>query len=176
MHFPDSSRLFIVKYPDPVLRKRCEPIPVFGPELARLAERMFELMHRGEGVGLAAPQVGLSVRIFVSNATGEPQDNLAVINPEFVELTGAAELDEGCLSIPGVTVKMRRSKRAVMRFRDVAGIEQERSAEDLLARIWQHEFDHLEGRLIIDQMSDADELANRRAIRQLREDYAAARR
>ncbi|MCO6438018.1 MAG: peptide deformylase [Phycisphaerae bacterium] len=175
MQLPDLARLSIVKYPAPVLRKRCAPVESFGDDLVRLSERMLGLMVEGKGVGLAAPQVGLSLRLFVCNPGEDPADNLAVVNPEFVELTGAAELEEGCLSIPGVNVKMRRARRAVMRFLDPLGNVHESTAEDLLARIWQHEFDHLEGRLIIDQMSAGDEIANRRAIRQLRDDYAARR-
>lgn len=125
---------------------------------------------------MAAPQVGLGLRLFVCNPTGEPADNLVVVNPEFTELTGSAELEEGCLSIPGVTVKKRRALHAQMRFFDVHGQVQERSGDDLLARIWQHEVDHLDGRLIIDNMSASDEIANRRAIKQLEEEHAAVRR
>jgi len=173
---PSLNKLIIVRYPDPVLRRVCAPVERFSPELAKLAKRMLALMKEAKGVGLAAPQVGVSIRLFVCNATGEATDDLVCINPRFLDLRGAEEKDEGCLSIPGVNVSMRRATRAVMEAFDVKSERVERSTEALLARVWQHEIDHLNGRLVIDAMSVTDEIANRRTIKQLEADYAAARR
>lgn len=170
------AQLSILRYPDPVLRKRCLPIDQFDEQLAQLAARMIVLMHEAKGVGLAAPQVGLSVRLFVCNPTGESSDDVAWVNPVFKELTGAVEAEEGCLSIPGVNVPKRRAPRAVLEGQDLAGKPRRSDGVDLLARIWQHESDHLEGVLIIDGMSEVTEMANRRTLQQLAADYAASKR
>ena len=103
------DKLHIVKFPDPVLKKRGVDVTEFGPPLRALAERMLELMRQSEGVGLAAPQVGLSLRLFVCNPTGEPEQDLVCVNPTLTGLDGAEDGPEGCLSIPGVTVNMRRA-------------------------------------------------------------------
>ncbi|MEK6674382.1 MAG: peptide deformylase [Planctomycetota bacterium] len=162
----------IVFFPDPVLRAVAKPVEAFGPDLHRLADRMFELMRAEKGVGLAAPQVGVSIRLFVCNPTGKPEDDLVCVNPQLFELTGAAEHEEGCLSIPDVKVTMRRSKHALLRAHDADGQPFERAGTDLPARIWQHEIDHLNGRLILDFMSATDDIANRKAIQKLRADYS----
>ncbi|HNQ21493.1 MAG TPA: peptide deformylase [Phycisphaerae bacterium] len=165
------DKLRIVHHPDPALHVPCAPVTEFGPDLARFAQRLLELMRTGEGVGLAAPQVGVNQRIFVCNVTGEPGDDFVCVNPRFVALDGSAEAAEGCLSLPGVTVTMRRAAQVVLEGFDPEGNPIRREGSELTARVWQHEADHLEGRLIIDRMGDADEIANRRAIRQMVEDY-----
>ncbi len=161
----------IVRYPDPRLRRKCGPIDAFDESLAGLAERMLELMKRERGVGLAGPQVGFCRRIFVCNPTGEPSDDLVFINPELSELTGSVEAEEGCLSLPEVHVMMRRARRCRIKAVDVKGQPIDREGEDLLARIWQHETAHLDGGLIIDNMSGTDEIANKRLLAQLDADY-----
>lgn len=161
----------IVLYPDSRLRQKCAPVREFGEPLAALARRMIELMHANKGVGLAGPQVGVCERIFVCNPTGEPGDDRVFINPELSDLTGAVEGEEGCLSIPEVRVMVRRAKKCRIRGQDVAGEPVEAVAEDLLARIWQHETDHLDGRLIIDRMNPADKLANKKPLAQLEADF-----
>lgn len=164
--------LSLVHYPDPVLRRRCHPVEQFDAALSALAARMFEIMRAERGVGLAAPQIGLPVQVFVCNATGQPQDDMICVNPTLHDAEGAAEADEGCLSIPGVTVPMRRAVRITLRALDARGRPFQCVGEDLLARVWQHEYDHLIGRLIIDAMDAAVRLENRRAIRQLEDNYA----
>jgi len=176
MNLPDLDKLAIVHYPDPILKKTCTPVTAFGPEIKALTDRMLTLMKEGRGVGLAAPQVGLPLRLFVCNPTGEPEDDMLCINPEFLELTGAEEKEEGCLSLPGVGVNMRRATRAVMRLCDADGQVRDEVGEDLLARIWQHESAHLDGWLITDNMSPTDEISNRRALKQLKADFEPPRR
>jgi peptide deformylase len=172
-----TGNLKIVHYPDPVLKKRCELVSSFDAELAELAAKMIELMHADNGVGLAAPQVGVSIRLFVCNPTGERGNNdLVIVNPVLSDLSVAEERDEGCLSLPGVTVSMRRSVRARLKAQTLTGERIELSAEGMPARIWQHEIDHLDGKLIIDHMSAADEIANRRAIKQMKADFKKSRR
>ncbi len=176
MILPDPQKLRIELYPNPVLKMACTPIDRFGDDLQRFAEGMIELMLNVKGVGLAAPQVGVPIRLFVCNTTGEQGDSRIHVNPRFTDLTGAAEMEEGCLSIPGVDVAMRRATTAVMQTQDARGNKMEITATDLLARIWQHEADHLEGRLIVDNMSTSDEITNRKILKQLKADYAAARK
>lgn len=153
----------------------CAPVDTFGPDLAALALGMLALTREVKGVGLAAPQVGIPIRLFVCNVTGEPEADFVCVNPVFARLEGADELEEGCLSIPGVLVTMRRSNHAALKASDVNGQAFEQCADALLARVWQHEMDHLNGRLITDTMSPTDEIANRRALKQLEGDHAHPR-
>ena len=161
----------IIRYPDPCLRRKCEPIEVFDESLAALAQRMLDLMEQGNGIGLAGPQVGVCRRLFVCNPTGEAGDEHVYVNPELSDLTGRVEAEEGCLSLPEVQVTMRRARRCRIRAFDVAGRPIEAEAEDLLARIWQHETDHLDGGLIIDRMNGTDKIANKKTLAQLEADY-----
>ena len=116
------------------------------------------------------------LRLFVYNPTGEDGDSVVCVNPSLSGFEGAEDAEEGCLSLPEVTVTMRRSVRAVLTACDVDGKRFTLAAEGLVARIWQHEYDHLDGRLIIDRMSEVDEIANRRILKQLQRDYARAKR
>ncbi|MBK9121425.1 MAG: peptide deformylase [Phycisphaerales bacterium] len=163
----DLAKLYIIHYPDPRLRKRSAAITEFAPDLAAFAARMHELMRTGRGVGLAAPQVGVNVRLFVLNPTGEPQDGLTLVNPELHDPEGLVEAEEGCLSIPAVAVQVRRAQRLRVTAQDVQGRPFEFIAEDLVARICQHETDHLEGVLILDKQGPTDEIANRKVVRAL---------
>lgn len=173
---PDSDKCHLVLYPHPVLREVCAEIEAFTPQLAALAERLLEVMREVKGLGLAAPQVGVAIRLFVCNPTGEPEDDLIVVNPRIVEQQGVAEFDEGCLSLPDVTVSMRRATSLVVEAHDLDGQAVRLEAQDILGRIVQHETDHLDGKLIIDRMSEADEIANRRIVKQLEESYASLKR
>lgn len=170
--------LRILQYPDPVLRKKCAPIspedfaePCKRTELGALVRRMGELVIEHNGVGLAAPQVGLGIRLFVVNTSGEPGQEKAYINSEIGDLVGQIEAEEGCLSILGVTVMIRRAEEAVIRACDLAGRRFEESGRDLIARVWQHETDHINGRLILDYMNEESKLVNRRAIQELEREY-----
>lgn len=167
----DLEKLRIVCYPDPVLHQPCAAVQEFSEELAALAERMLVLMREAKGVGLAAPQVGVPLRLFVCNPRGEEGHQVICVNPALLDLSGADEKEEGCLSIPGVSVAMRRATRAVIEARDATGRPFRKIGVDLEARVWQHEIDHLDGRLIIDNMSATDEIANRRAVKQLEAQY-----
>ena len=167
----DVAALQIITYPDARLRKVCREVERFDEELAALAERMLQLMRQHEGVGLAAPQVGVLLRMFVCNPTGDPKDNHVYVNPRLADCAEQAAREEGCLSIPDGTVNVRRPLSCKMHAFDLQGRPIEETGSDLLARCWQHEFDHLEGRLIIDRMSESDKIANRKAIRQLEADH-----
>jgi peptide deformylase len=169
------GRLRIVKYPDPVLRQVCAEVTEFGPALEALGRRMLELMRQDRGVGLAGPQVGLLLRLFVCNTTGEPEDDMIWVNPKLSDFEGGEEANEGCLSLPEVTVPVRRPALVTITARDAAGREIVRRGEGLTARVWQHETDHLDGRLIIDYMSTESEFANRRALKELESEYRPRR-
>lgn len=163
----DPAKLRIVLYPEPVLRDVAQPVPEVTDHVRAVAARMIELMHQAPGVGLAGPQVGLPWRIFVANPTGEPGDDRVYINPTLTTAGGNAAREEGCLSLPEVTVEVIRPEHATIRATNLDGESFEESAGDLLARIWQHEYDHLDGVLIIDKMSPIDRMANKRALRAL---------
>ncbi|MCG3129176.1 MAG: Peptide deformylase [Phycisphaerae bacterium] len=167
----EPEQLGIIDYPHPCLRRAAAPVEQFDAVLARLAGRMFELMRAAKGVGLAAPQVGVSVRMFVMNATGEPGDDLIVVNPRLTDRRGGAESEEGCLSIPEVRVQVRRATRCHLTAQDANGKPFELDGADMICRIWQHEIDHLDGILIIDRMGPTDRIATRRALQELEEKF-----
>lgn len=144
-------------YPDPVLRRVAEPVTEFDESLERLVQDMAETMYASPGVGLAAPQVGVSRRLFVVDISSPRQEQLLVfVNPEIIEREGEITWEEGCLSFPDVHTDVQRTKRIVVRAQDAAGAGFELEAEDLLAVAIQHELDHLDGRLLIDNMSLLD--------------------
>jgi len=167
----DTLPTEIVKYPDPRLRRKAAPIEEFDDYVAALAERMLELMHTGRGVGLAGPQIGIPYRIFTCNPTGEPEDDLVFINPELSDLVGSVEAEEGCLSVPEVLVNVRRARKCSIRAYDIQGRPFALEGEDLLARIWQHECDHLEGTLIVDRMNGTERIAYKRQLADLEAAY-----
>lgn len=165
----------LVFYPDPRLRKVCAPVERFDASLRNLVGEMLELMSSRKGVGLAAPQVGVLRRLFVCNVTGQPADSRVYVNPEIVHMSGAIEAEEGCLSIPNINVPVRRAMRCTIRARNLDGDLFEELAEGLLARVWQHETDHLDGVLILDRTSDAEKLAIRRTLKELEKKFRPAR-
>src|SRR5689334_16458032 len=113
--------LAIVLYPDPHLRQMSKPVERFEPHLKELAMRMFELMREHRGVGLAAPQVGQNIRLFVMNHTGELKDDKVYVNPELTEAEGTEEAEEGCLSLPNINANIIRDKKMKMREQDLDG-------------------------------------------------------
>ncbi len=163
----DVSRLEILQYPDPSLRTVARPIDPIDDIVRAVAARMFELMHEAEGAGLAAPQVGLSWRMFVTRGDEEHPDRVFV-NPGIPKLDGELEVrPEGCLSLSGLTVDVRRPAAATLTSLDLDGRSMTLAATGLMARIWQHEHDHLNGVLIIDKMTPMDRIANRKLIKEL---------
>lgn len=158
----------LVLHPDPVLREKAQPVEVFDEGLASLVSEMSLIMKANEGVGLAAPQAGHSLQIFVSNSGAEGEQDQVFINPEILEADGPQEwLEEGCLSLPGIRGRVRRPTRVRIRAQDLDGATFELESEEFHARIWQHEFDHLQGVLILDRMRPIDRLATRRALKDL---------
>ena len=160
-------------YPDPVLRETTESVTVFDDALADLARRMVDTMHDNQGLGLAGPQVGVSRRLVIVSPDGEPGHETVLVNPEIVESDGWQVGEEGCLSFPGIFVKIRRNERVRVRYQDVTGTQREWEVEGLLARAVQHECDHLDGRLLVDRMSPVQRVGQRRRLRDLKERYAS---
>ncbi len=164
----DIPSLAIIYYPDPRLREVCEPVEdPTAPAVRAMVERMFELMFASRGVGLAAPQVGVTVRLFVASPTVDEQDKRIYINPQIISTEGRQDGEEGCLSLPGVTCKIKRAASAAIRASGLDGKVFEETGEFLAARIFQHEIDHLNGRLLLDRMGSVARLANRKALKQL---------
>ena len=177
-----TLELTLTLYPDPVLRKVADPVEAFDEELARTVAAMFERMKKSQGVGLAAPQVGLRRRILVVNESGKPDDELVLVNPVLVRRHGEeTTYEEGCLSFPGIYAEVRRPELCEVEFQDLSGERQTAGFSGFVSRIVQHEHDHLEGVLLVDRMSPADKLRNKALLEELVEGYrerraAAARR
>ena len=160
----------IVKYGQPVLEQKAEPILEFdAPELHKLVEDMFESMYAARGVGLAAPQIGIAKRIAVIDvASGEDAaQRVVLINPEVVKREGSDTSEEGCLSLPTFREPVARATKVTVRARDAKGVEFEMTGEDLLARALLHETDHLNGTLYISHISPLKRDLIRRKIRKL---------
>ncbi len=146
----------IVKFGNPVLENEAEDVTEFDtPELHKFLEDMFESMYAAKGVGLAAPQIGFGKKIAVIDVSnGEnPQDKLVLINPVIVKSEGRQVGEEGCLSIPGFREQVRRGRRVTIQARNAKGEVFEKTGEDLLARAFQHETEHVYGRLYITHLS-----------------------
>ncbi len=163
----DVARLEILHYPNPVLRVVAEPVETIDDTVRAVTARMIELMHEADGAGLAAPQVGLAWRLFVTRGRDEHPDRVYV-NPRLARLGGEMTVrSEGCLSLPGINLDVRRPSSVTIIALDLEGREVVLMDNDLLARIWQHENDHLDGILIIDKMTPMDRLANRKLLKEL---------
>ncbi len=144
----------IVIYPDPVLRKKAREVKRIDDRVARLAAEMAETMYAAPGIGLAAPQVGVSERVILVDVTGpERKELITLVNPVIVEKEGMVIFEEGCLSLPEVREKVERAARVLVRGYDLDEREREIEAEGLLAIALQHEIDHLNGVLFIDYLS-----------------------
>jgi peptide deformylase len=163
--------LKIIHYPDPRLKKVSQPIIDIDATIQALAGRMFELMREHKGVGLAAPQVGQNIRMFVMNHTGEPGDDRVYINPVLSDADGEEEAEEGCLSLPNIHVNVARAKRLRMQAIDLNGKPIDQAGEGFIARVWQHEFDHLIGTLLTDRMGPVAKMTYRKALKELSEEY-----
>lgn len=147
--------LDIVKYPDPILQRPTEKITDFNEELRTLAEDMFESMYRAQGIGLAAPQIGLSKRLTVIDLSNKenPNDKIVLVNPEIVHKEGRQVAEEGCLSLPDVREKVSRAAKVKVRAQNLQGEWFEMEGTELLARAFQHEIDHLDGILFLWRLS-----------------------
>ena len=145
--------LKILEYPDPRLRTKAKPVLDFGEELQTQIDNMFETMYSAPGIGLAATQVNFHQQIFVIDVSEKKDNPLVFINPEIVELRGVEEMEEGCLSFPGIYAKVERADALTIKALDRDGKEFQMDADELLAVCIQHELDHLKGKLFVDYLS-----------------------
>ena len=147
--------LEIVKYPDPVLERPAERVTEFNDELRKFVDDMFESMYAAKGIGLAAPQVGVSKRLTVIDLSFKerPEDKIVLINPEIILREGKQYEEEGCLSLPEIREKVSRAAKVTVRAQDIDGNWFEMDGDELLARAFQHEIDHLDGILFFRRVS-----------------------
>ena len=159
----------VVKYGNPVLEKPAEAVTVFDDALRKLVADMFESMYAAHGVGLAAPQIGISKRVAVIDVTfkEDPQAKLVLVNPEIVRTEGKQRSSEGCLSLPEFREEVTRPMRVTVRAQDAHGKHFETSGEELMARALLHETDHLNGKLYISHISALKRDLMKRKIRKL---------
>ena len=161
-------------YGDPVLASKAATVADIDAKVVRIVDEMFSTLYRSDsGIGLAAPQVGIQRQIFVWDMGDDP---LVVINPEIVESDGEWVYDEGCLSIPGLYVQMTRPKTVLLRGLDLDGNEFELEADELEARLFQHELDHLNGVLMFDRMTPEQRVEAMTEYRRLHEGEARAKK
>jgi peptide deformylase len=159
----------VVKYGNAVLQKPAAPVEKFDEELKKLSEDMFESMYAAEGVGLAAPQIGLSIRLAVIDVTGgkNPEAKLVLANPEILHAEGELREEEGCLSLPGFRGTVPRPQFVTIRAQDASGTSYEMRSEGLLARAFCHEIDHLDGTLFLQHLGLLKRDLIKRRIRKL---------
>ena len=159
----------IVKYPAPELEEICIPVSDFNSDLKELAGDMLETMYSAPGIGLAAPQLGVNVRLIVVDVTAGQEDGyqLVLVNPEVAEHSGRQKEEEGCLSIPGITAAVERPDWVRVKAQDLEGNEFEIEGNELLARVLCHEIDHLEGILYLDRLSPLRRDLLKRKIKKL---------
>jgi peptide deformylase len=161
--------LKIVNYPAPVLLTVGKPVEQFDAKLEKFVKDMFETMYEAKGVGLAAPQVAVSSRIFVMDCSHEEDESqrIAAINPEVIYVEGEQTGDEGCLSFPGLYIPVTRNQRAILRAQDVKGNWFELDGEELTARCLLHETDHCDGIVFLDRMTKLKREMAKRKIKRL---------
>ena len=166
--------LKLVYYPDPRLRRISDPVGKAAPDLRDEIPKMFQVMYKARGIGLAAPQVALHHRVIVANLAGDPEKKegeQVFVNPEIVERSGERREEEGCLSLPGLYAMITRADQVEVRYEDLEGKKVQRVAEGLEAKLFQHEIDHLDGILILDKMPPADRKQWASYLKELEEDY-----
>ena len=165
--------LSLVEYPHPALFRKAKPLLRIDNGVRDAVEQMFEIMYDAQGVGLAANQVALPYRMFVVNPTGDPDsgEEQAFLNPTLSRPRGTAIQEEGCLSLPGLRADVRRPQRVIIEAWDLNGQPVRIDLDGFLARVVQHEFDHLEGRLFTDRLPDAASLEVKRDLELLEDIY-----
>lgn len=173
-HPADIGRLELVEYPHPALARRAKPLTRIDDAIRDAVGQMFEIMYESQGVGLAANQVALPYRIFVVNVTGQrgAGEELVFLNPTISRPRGTSVQEEGCLSLPGLRMDVRRPERVLIDAWSLDGQPIHLDLDGFLARVVQHEYDHLEGRLFTDRLPEAAALEARRTLESMREVFA----
>lgn len=161
--------LTILHYPDPRLRKKALPVENVDNEVKQLVDDMFETMYQAPGIGLAATQADIQKRIIVIDISEDKSQPLCFINPEIIDSGGEEEMEEGCLSVPGIYEKVSRADHIKVRALDRDGQSFEMEADGLLSVCIQHEMDHLEGKLFVDYLSELKRQRIRKKLEKLRQ-------
>ena len=167
----------VVIYPHPSLRIGGKSVETFDQELADTAKAMFEAMYKQQGVGLAAPQVNINKSLLVLNPSGDPAESdqeLTMINPKITAKKGKEWGEEGCLSFPKIYAEVQRSVKITVTYQDLQGEEQELRANEFLARVIQHELDHIEGVVFTDRVSSVDKIRLRSDLQALEDRFEQA--
>jgi peptide deformylase len=172
----DVEKCRITHYPAEVLAKPAGPVEKIDDNIRRLVEKMTDIMLKNKGIGLAAPQVGVPLRLFIISLDGKKESVKVYINPTVTPIsekpaTSLSSTDEGCLSVPGVFTKIRRYKYCTVTATDLDGNEFTEEAEGLLARVLQHEYDHIQGITIANRMGTTAKIAHRRQLKKLIEQH-----
>lgn len=163
----DVDKCCMTRFPADVLSRKALPIAEIGDDIRRLADRMIDIMIETKGVGLAGPQAGVNLRIFVISVDGSREGARVYINPEITASGDVNSVEEGCLSLPGIYAKVKRHTKCTVKALDLDGNEFVEEGEGLLARAMQHEHDHLEGTLIKDRFNRLQILGARKTLNKL---------
>jgi len=160
----------IVIWPDPILKKKASPVSQVDDSTRSLVNDMFETMYAADGVGLAAPQIGVLKQVIVLDTTPRQPESkpVAMINPQIIAMEGTTSYSEGCLSVPGEAEEVDRAARVTVKFLDVSGREQTIEADGLLAVAIQHETDHLQGTMFVDYLSPLKRELIRKRMKRLK--------
>ncbi len=163
----DIEKCCITHYPAVVLGEKAEPVEKIDDNIRRLVEKMTDIMLQNKGVGLAAPQAGVGLRLFIISLDGTREKIRAYINPTVTTNGELGSIEEGCLSVPGIYTSIRRYKKCTVTATDLDGNEFTEEAEGLYARALQHEYDHIEGMTIVNRMGQAAKIVHRRQLKKL---------
>lgn len=165
----DIEKCQITHYPADVLGRRAQPVEQIDDNIRRLVDKMYEIMRANKGVGLAAPQAGVSLRLFIISLDGSRESLKVFINPTVTPDGLLDAVEEGCLSVPSIYTKIRRYKKAKVTATDLDGNEFTDEGEGLYARALQHEYDHIEGMTIVNRMGQTAKIAHRKRLRALQD-------
>jgi peptide deformylase len=165
----DVEKCKMTHYPAGVLGRPAEPVAEIDETIRRLVVKMTDIMIENKGMGLAAPQAGVGLRLFIIALDGSRENVRVYVNPTVAPAGDLEEKEEGCLSVPGVWTKIRRYRRATVTATDLEGHEFTEEAEGLYARCLQHESDHLDGMTVVNRMGAAAKIAHRRQLKKLTE-------
>ena len=168
----DVNKCCLTHYPTPVLASPAQPIEEITEDIRQLVDKMIDIMIAAKGIGLAGPQAGVNLRIFIISTDGSRENAKVYINPTIKPEGNIESNEEGCLSLPGIYAKIKRYQQCTVTATDLDGNEFTETGEGLLARAMQHEFDHLEGRLIKDRFNTVQNIAHKRSIKHLEEKFS----
>ncbi len=158
-------------YPSEILVGKARPVEKIDDDIRRLVGKMVDIMRENKGIGLAAPQAGVPMRLFIVSLDGSKENVRAFVNPTVIPAGELAAVEEGCLSVPGIYTKIRRYKECEVTATDLDGNEFTEQAEGLYARALQHEYDHIEGMTIVNRMGQTARIAHRRQLKKLQEQH-----